>query len=129
MFYSFALYLFLIYFRLFYRWRVFGRENIPAGKFIVCSNHIDWLDPPLVACSLGAANKINFMAKAELFRVPVFSVLIGKLGAFPVHRDRPDRRAIQLALQLLQDERILGMFPEGTRRKSEDEQQLLNGAA
>lgn len=104
-------------FRLFFRWRVEGLENIPqTGPVVLCSNHISLLDPPLIGSALN--RRIYFMAKEELFHIPVFGSLIRSLGAFPVKRGAADRAALRKAIEILQQSKVLGIFPEGTRSKS-----------
>lgn len=103
--------------RLLFRLRIEGREHLPpSGPVILYANHGSWLDIPL----LGAASNriIRFMAKAELFRVPVLGALIRFLGAFPVHRGEADRQAVKQALAILKEGGVLGIFPEGTRSKT-----------
>jgi 1-acyl-sn-glycerol-3-phosphate acyltransferase len=91
-----------------------GESNVPLeGPLIVASNHVSNLDPPAVACTL--PRQIAFMAKAELFRVPVFGSLIRSLGSFPVHRGEADTEAMRLAIRLLSEGRAVLVFPEGTR--------------
>nr|MBO2469389.1 1-acyl-sn-glycerol-3-phosphate acyltransferase [Bacillota bacterium] len=59
-----------LFFRIVYRWRVYGVEHVPAtGPVLLCSNHISLLDPPLVAAPLN--RRVSFMAKEQLFRIPV----------------------------------------------------------
>ncbi len=120
--------LFVVLFLVFFRWRVYGRENIPAEGVVICSNHINWLDPPLMASSI-KGRKVHFMAKEELFANPVAGFILKKCKAFPVKRDRPDRKALQHSLRLLQEGEIVGMFPEGTRSKTGKMQELMDGAA
>lgn len=104
--------------RLLYRCQVEGRENIPAeGAVMLCSNHISWWDPPLVA-ALAWPRKVHFMAKEELFRYPLFAWLLPRVHAFPVKRDTADRRAIKTALKILNQGGVLGLFPEGTRSRT-----------
>lgn len=111
-----------------YRWRVIGAENVPAqGAVILCSNHINLLDPPLVGS--GIERQVHFMAKEELFRIPVISFLITQFGAFPVKRGAGDRSAIRNTLKLLSDGKILGIFPEGTRSKNGEVGPGLSGAS
>ncbi|RLE13628.1 1-acyl-sn-glycerol-3-phosphate acyltransferase, partial [Candidatus Aerophobetes bacterium] len=74
------------------------------------------LDPVVLA--LVSPRKMNFMAKEELFNNPLFGYLISRLGAFPLRRDRIDRRAYQKALMVLREGKILALFPEGTRSLS-----------
>jgi 1-acyl-sn-glycerol-3-phosphate acyltransferase len=83
---------------------------------ILCANHISLWDPPLLGC--GIERQVCFMAKEELFRIPVVSFLITKFGAFPVKRGSGDRAAIRSTLKLLEEGKIFGIFPEGTRSKT-----------
>jgi 1-acyl-sn-glycerol-3-phosphate acyltransferase len=106
--------LFRLFFRSFCRWQVQGRENIPAtGGAILAPNHISHLDPPLVGAA--SPRPVYFMAKRELFSVPLLGKIIRRTHAFPVSRDRPDREALKRAYQLLAAGELLVMFPEGTR--------------
>jgi 1-acyl-sn-glycerol-3-phosphate acyltransferase len=94
--------------------RVRGVENIPSsGPALIVSNHQSILDPPLIG---GAARRqIYFLAKAELFRIPVFGPLIRALHARPVRREGSDPGALRTAVQLLDEGKALLVFPEGTR--------------
>jgi 1-acyl-sn-glycerol-3-phosphate acyltransferase len=93
---------------------VTGREHEPArGPFIAVSNHWSAFDPPVLGCSL--RNKVHFMAKEEMFRVPILRGWLWAVGTFPVRRGEPDRAAIRAALEVIQRGGVLGMFPEGTR--------------
>ena len=100
--------------RLYFRLEVDGREHVPpAGPVLLVSNHVSVLDPPLIG---GAApRELFFLAKEELFRVPVFGRFIRALNARPVKRDGPDSRALKTALRVLEEGRALLVFPEGTR--------------
>lgn len=94
--------------------RVRGEEHVPAtGPIVVAANHRSLLDPPL----LGAwfPRTIQYMAKRELFSIPVLSWFITQWHAFPVDRDRADLGAIRQALRILKDGGVVGIFPEGTR--------------
>lgn len=109
---------FTLVYRFIFRWEVKGRENIPSsGPLIVCANHFSWWDPPLVGCLIGD-RPIRFMAKEELFRIPIFGWILHNLHAFPVKRDSADRKAIKKALDTLAAGGILGLFPEGTRSRT-----------
>jgi len=110
------------------RWTVRGIENLPArGGVVVVANHVSNLDPVVVGCAL--TRKIHFMAKAELFKVPLLASLIRALGAFPVNREKSDRHAIRRALEILESGQIVGVFPEGTRSKTGELQKPHIGAA
>jgi 1-acyl-sn-glycerol-3-phosphate acyltransferase len=102
---------------LFFRFRIKGLENVPlTGGALLCSNHISNLDPPIVA--LFVPRHVKFMAKQELFRIPVLSQLISLLGAYPVKRGGADKSSIKKSLQLLETGHIILIFPEGTRSKT-----------
>ena len=94
--------------------RVRGAEHIPSsGPALIVSNHQSILDPPLIG---GATRRrIYFLAKAELFRIPVFGWLIRALHARPVRREGSDPRALRTAALLLKEGKALLVFPEGTR--------------
>ena len=80
---------------------------------LLVSNHVSVLDPPLVG---GAApRQLYFMAKEELFRIPLLGRLIRALNARPVRRDGSDTRALKAALRPLEEGHALLVFPEGTR--------------
>jgi 1-acyl-sn-glycerol-3-phosphate acyltransferase len=80
---------------------------------LLVANHSSLLDPPLVGGM--APRQLSFMAKAELFRVPLFGALIRRLNARPVRREGADAGALRTALRVLQEGGVLLMFPEGTR--------------
>ncbi|WP_274364489.1 lysophospholipid acyltransferase family protein [Paenibacillus thermotolerans] len=103
-----------IIFWLLFRLKAVGAGNIPmSGPVIVCCNHRNLLDPPIVGCPL--PRKMRFMAKAELFKVPVFSQIIRYFGAFPVKRGGMSKETIKTTLNLLRDNQVLCIFPEGSR--------------
>ena len=96
--------------------RVIDAQNVPPqGPVILACNHIAYLDPPALGC--GLPRPVLYMAKTELFRIPVFGALIRALGAFPIDRSRGDVGAIKQAAALLRGGAVLCIFPEGTRNK------------
>jgi 1-acyl-sn-glycerol-3-phosphate acyltransferase len=105
---------FRILFRYGLRWIVIGKEHVPnEGAVVVCCNHRSNLDPPLVGSPM--QRQVFFMAKEELFKIPLISSLIRRFGAFPVRRGVNDKQAIKHTLHLLRENNILAIFPEGTR--------------
>ncbi|HPZ43017.1 MAG TPA: lysophospholipid acyltransferase family protein [Bacillota bacterium] len=99
------------------RWEIEGTENIPAsGSVVLIANHTSYWDPVVIYCAF--KRRVYFMAKAELFKIPVVGHVIALSGAFPVHRDKTDRIAIRTALRLLKEGQVVGIFPEGTRSHS-----------
>lgn len=98
-----------------FRFKAIGLENIPAeGPVVLCSNHISNFDPPTVGIKV--PRKVHYMAKAELFDIPVFGPLIRGLGAFPVKRGGVSKDAIRSAIALLENGGVMGIFPEGSRK-------------
>jgi len=105
--------------KMLFRLRVTGQEHLPRrGAFILASNHVSYLDPVI----LGAASPrtLRFMARADLFRNPLFALLIRGLNAFSVKRDEQDPASIRLALHHLRRGEVVVVFPEGGRSKSGD---------
>ncbi|WP_077621012.1 lysophospholipid acyltransferase family protein [Bacillus sinesaloumensis] len=99
-----------------YRIEIIGKENIPnQGGVLICSNHIDNLDPPVVGVT--SPRPIHFMAKEELFKVPLLGPLLPRINAFPVKRGMSDREALRTAIKVLKEGNVLGIFPEGTRSR------------
>jgi 1-acyl-sn-glycerol-3-phosphate acyltransferase len=114
--YGFCQSLTIAFFLVFYRYRVHGRENVPArGAVLIASNHQSFFDPVLVG--LGLSRQITIMARESLFRVPGFAALIRSLNAFPVKRGGFDREAIRRAVEVLDEGRLLLLFPEGRRTR------------
>lgn len=96
------------------RMEVRGSENVPrTGPLVVACNHLSYVDP--VALGVACPRPIAYMAKAELFRIPLLGPLITMLEAYPVERGKGDVAAIRASLRQLQAGRAIGIFPEGTR--------------
>ncbi|MBM7584367.1 1-acyl-sn-glycerol-3-phosphate acyltransferase [Bacillus pakistanensis] len=110
-----------------YRIDVSGLEHFPKdGGVLLCTNHIDNLDPPVVGIT--APRPVSFMAKAELFNVPILGNIVKNVRAFPVKRGLSDREALRNGLKLLKEGNVLGLFPEGTRSKTGELNKGLSGA-
>ena len=105
-----------------------GRENIPDGAAMVCSNHSNLIDPLFIAYAFGVGHFLHFIAKIELFRVPVLSAVIKKLGAIRVDRDISDLATIKTSLNYLKNGEKVAIFPEGTRTVETDYASIKNGA-
>ncbi|MEE8325186.1 MAG: lysophospholipid acyltransferase family protein, partial [Candidatus Humimicrobiaceae bacterium] len=101
-------------FTLLYRATIKGAGKIPEkGKYILCSNHISYLDPVLIGAY--TPRFTYFMAKKELFSFILLSNLVTYFNAFPVNRNIVDRKTFNTALDILKNENTLCLFPEGTR--------------
>lgn len=110
-----------------YRIKVIGREKFPKeGGVLLCTNHIDNLDPPVVGIT--CPRTVHFMAKEELFTKPVLKTVLPKVQAFPVKRGMSDREAFRTTIKLLRGEKVVGLFPEGTRSKTGELGKGLAGA-
>jgi 1-acyl-sn-glycerol-3-phosphate acyltransferase len=94
--------------------RVYGEDNVPmSGPLVVAANHRSFLDPPMLGTWFPRV--VDFMAKEELFKIPVLGYLISKVHAFPVSRDTADIGSFRRALRILKAGGVVGIFPEGTR--------------
>jgi 1-acyl-sn-glycerol-3-phosphate acyltransferase len=110
-----------------YRIEVIGLEKFPReGGVLLCSNHIHNFDPLVVGIT--AKRPIHFMAKEEIFKVPVLGNIVRKCNAFPVKRGMSDRDALRTGLKILKEGNVFGLFPEGTRSKSGEIGKGLAGA-
>ncbi|HOR85357.1 MAG TPA: lysophospholipid acyltransferase family protein [Bacillota bacterium] len=119
MLYSFARALLIPIFLFFYNYRVIGRENIPKdGAYIVCSNHVSAIDPIFVGISI--PHRMYFMAKVELFKNKLIGALMHGLGVFPIKRGEADIKGIKTSLKILNSGKVLALFPEGTRNKTDE---------
>lgn len=128
MFYNFAKGIIFIFQKLFFRIEIYGKENIPmSGKLILCSNHHSNWDP--VTLAVFFPRQVHWMAKKELFKNKIFAKLLFSLGVFPVDREGNDLTAIKKSLRILKEERVLGIFPEGTRVKYFNDDFIKSGLA
>ena len=104
-------------FRFLFRGKTIGISNVPkAGGVVVVSNHGSHLDPPILGHALG--RPVAFMAKAELFRIPILSFIISACGAYPVKRGAGDREALRTASNRLIEGWATGVFLDGTRQEN-----------
>ena len=100
--------------RLLFRVEAIGNANIPErGPVLLVANHSSLLDPPLIG---GMSDRqLTYLAKAELFKIPLFGALIRGLNARPIRREGADPGALRTARHVLQEGGALLVFPEGTR--------------
>lgn len=128
MLYNFAVVLLKIICIPIFRIRVKGLENMKEiDKVIVCANHKSLLDPIFLAISM--PQRIYFMAKKELFDKHFLGGLLRALGAFPVDRFGRDLKALRASVALVNEGKILGIFPEGTRVKEVKRENVKDGVA
>ena len=110
--------------KIIFKTQYIGRENVPkTGSLIIASNHRNSYDPGLIAAA--RVRKIHYMAKLELFNLnKLASWMLRHLNAFPVSRGTGDQRSLNYAIRLVEEGKVLGIFPEGTRSKDPDGKML-----
>jgi len=107
--------IFKLILKTFFRFEVIGRQNIPEkGPFIMAANHVSYADPVIlgVACNTGP---IAFIAKRELFDLPVTGAWFKAVGCIPLDRTSMSITALKMTLQRLRKGGAIGIFPEGRR--------------
>jgi 1-acyl-sn-glycerol-3-phosphate acyltransferase len=103
-----------VIFDLLYRVEKIDLYKVPRnGKLIICSNHISYLDPVVIGAYIPRC--VYFMAKKELYNNKFLSSLVTFLNTFPVERKAFNRKAFSISFEILKDENVLCLFPEGTR--------------
>ena len=110
---------------------VHGSENEPSeGGYIAVSNHISYVD--VIVAAVALKRQIRFMAKKELFHIPLLGTLVKALGAFPVDRKGNAVAPIKKSIALLTEGEVVGMFPQGHRfmkRKFDTTKSEIKGGA
>lgn len=115
-FYDFAKFVCGIPLRTVWRLRAVGRERVPrTGPLIVACNHMSFFDPPALGVAL--PRPLHYMAKQELFDIPILGPTIRATNAYPVDRSRGDIGAIKRTVQMLRAGNAVAIFPEGGRNK------------
>jgi 1-acyl-sn-glycerol-3-phosphate acyltransferase len=108
--------------------KIYGVENVPqTGGLVIVSNHASYFDPPIVSNCV--CRPVAYMAKEELFKIPVLAQAIKLYGAYPVSRGTADRAAIKYALEYLENGWAVGVFLEGTRTRDGRIYEPKRGAA
>lgn len=111
----------------YFRFRSYGSENVPGtGGCILTPNHVSFLDPPMVG--IGMRHRVvHFMARDNLFDVPVLGWWYRKIGTIAIDRTKGDLAALRTALNGLKRGEVVCLFPEGTRSLDGELQQPKGG--
>ena len=116
-----------IIFKLIFRLKVTGQENIPQdGPFIIVANHSSLLDPIILGVSVRP--KVIFIAAAYLFKIGWLGYMLRKFNSIPVQREN-DIKAIKQSLKILKRGGVLGIFPEGGIDRQKNNLPVRAGAA
>ena len=103
-----------------------GKENIPKeGRIILAGIHTSVLDPFILICS--TKRQIHFLAKDELWKGPK-KIFFSHLGLIPVNRRTKDPYSLKKAEDYLKNDKVIGIFPEGTTEKGRGLLQFKIGA-
>lgn len=124
MLYKIVRFLVSVYLHLIFRIRVEG-EVPQKGSFLLCANHTSFYDAPLIAACI--KRQLRFMAKKELFSVFLLGPMIRSFGAFPVSRGGSALEAVKTSLSILKQGEGMLMFPEGTRKRGQENLQVKSG--
>jgi len=103
------------FFRKLFRVKIVNPENEPLddNAYVACMNHSSNWDPILIGACMH--RPLRYMAKAELFKIPVLKSVVKLFGAFPVDRKTADVGSVKTAISILERGEVLGMYPQGTR--------------
>lgn len=104
--------------RVLYRIKAEGRENLPkSGPVILAANHRSFLDS--IFLPLVVRRRVTYVAKAEYFDDRKTAWFFRGVGQIPIRREGGDasERALQSAAEVLQEGRVFGIYPEGTRTR------------
>lgn len=115
------------FFRIFYRLKVYGKDNIESSGGIVASNHGSFFDPPILASSMPV--ELHFLAKAYLFKIPFLRIIIELLNAHPLKGGAGDIGVLKTVQKLIVQDKKIVIFPEGSRSKDGRIMPLKKGVA
>lgn len=111
-------------FRFLYKPTVIGAEHIPeSGRIVLAGNHVYFMDCILVACA--TKRVVHFLGKSELLEPPL-KRFFEPFGLIPVHRGQRDKAALASAIEVLEDDKVIGIFPEGKVKLESEAQYTIN---
>ncbi|MGE0198495.1 MAG: lysophospholipid acyltransferase family protein [Simkaniaceae bacterium] len=124
LFYFTVIYFFRLIFKVFYRLKVYGKNHYLSGSAIIAPNHVSFLDPPIIAIS--CPGEIHFLARQTLFK-SFFGKAISALNTHPVQKEATNLKVMKLVHQLLKAGHKVLLFPEGTRSRDNQLQEIKPG--
>ncbi|MBU0437982.1 1-acyl-sn-glycerol-3-phosphate acyltransferase [Staphylococcus succinus] len=105
-----------------------GKENIPQlHRYVVTCTHESYNEVIMLGTAI-YPNQIHYMAKKELFNNKWFGRFLTSLNAFPVDRDNPGPSTLKRPIKLLKENKTVGIFPTGQRKKYDEGAPLKRGA-
>ena len=114
MIYNFLIFVGKVCYKLFAKVIVVGKHNIPKkGSVLIVSNHTANLDPAILAVML--PRTINFVGKTELFKSKITAFFMKGLHVIPIRRLSLDRKGLVRIFEAIEQGKVIGFFPEGTR--------------
>lgn len=125
MVYLFSLYLFKVFFKVFYNIKFIGVENLPKKGGIIAPNHVSFLDGPLIAIS--TPFPLYFFGKKKFFDKKLLGLLLKGLNTYPIEKGVKSSKALNIASDLLREDKFIVIFPEGTRSRSGELGMLKRG--
>lgn len=117
--YRFASTLLFVITKIFRLLKVRGKENVPSDeRYVITCSHKGWVDVIMLALAV-YPTQVHYMAKKELFNGKFLNAFMRSINAFPVNRENPGPSALKIPLQLLKQNKCVGIFPGGTRTSEE----------
>lgn len=115
------------FFRLFYHLSIYGTDSPYRGKAILAPNHASFFDPPIIGATW--PEEVHFLARSNLFDLPIWGWILSKLNAHPIHGTARDVELFRYVCQLLSEEKKVVIFPEGNRTATGQIQEIKPGFA
>lgn len=107
--------------------KVIGKNNLPKGGAIYVCNHQTNYDVFILGINIWRSQV--FVAKKELFKNPFIKLFLNGLKAIPIDREKPELSSIKRCLKTLEEDKVLTIFPQGTRKADNSLEGSLKGGA
>lgn len=104
-----------LFFKLWFRFDVQGKENLPEQGALLLSNHQSFLDPLLIGVLLN--RPVSFLARDSLFRVPIVGWILRNTYVMSIRREAAGTESLRKSIARLEHGFYVGLFPEGTRTR------------